>query len=578
MLFCAAFAERGMRMNSIAERDTPEGRRLLFLLLASGLLLRLVLAWAPFSYLASRGPLLDDAFYSFSVARNLATGHGPTADGIHPTSGFQPLYTFLLVPFYFLSSGDPVLPIHLALTLLALAGAGTGWFLYRIVSRVASRRASLFSLTLWTFSPYFLFQGSNGLETGLFGLGMAATLDFHLGRAREDSSGRNLALLGFLLGLTLLARVDGALFALALALDIALRRGRPFRRRLRDVALTAAASFVTVAPYLAFLWSRFGTLLPESGSAVRFLSLCYGTLFVLGPRAAFFFPPEQVPAIYYAGSLRKAVQILLGEPLLFPSSLLLYAASALKVFSPRTLLLVLAGGGVLAGNLLFLRRGSAPSDDAWRGLVRVGSLCAFLWLPAYAFGVLGQWWFNRYFFPLFLLMVLASGPLLDRIGEGVPLFRTIGAARLTAAAVTLHLACFATQVPEQFLRHKPYQNVSEYIEAAGALDRSLPPGSRGGAFQSGTVGYFARHPVINLDGVVNRDAGRALREKRMADYIREEGIEAIIDWPLWFEALLVQRSPEGAGRNLGPAEPAGRFLLIRVEPSSNRLALLPRQK
>jgi hypothetical protein len=92
------------------------------------------------------------------------------------------------------------------------------------------------------------------------------------------------------------------------------------------------------------------------------------------------------------------------------------------------------------------------------------------------------------------------------------------------------------------------------------------------------MSYFARHPVINLDGVVNREATRALREKRMADYVREEGIEAIIDWPVWFEALLVHRSPEGAGRNLGPAEPAGRFLLIRVEPARNRVASVPPQK
>jgi len=55
--------------------------------LATGLLLRLLIAWAPFSYLASRGPIVDDAFYSFSVARNIAAGNGPTADGIHATSG-----------------------------------------------------------------------------------------------------------------------------------------------------------------------------------------------------------------------------------------------------------------------------------------------------------------------------------------------------------------------------------------------------------------------------------------------------------------------------------------------------------
>lgn len=565
----------------MAETEIPESipRRdpALFTLLAAGLLLRLLIAWAPFSYLASRGPIIDDAFYSFSIARNVARGDGLTADGIHATSGFQPLYTFLIVPFYLVSGGDPVLPIHLALTLLALAGALTGWFIFRIVLPVAGRPAALFSLFLWTAAPYFLSQGLNGLETGLFGLALAATLDYYLRSVRQDPAPRRLALLGFLLGLTILVRVDGILFAAAIAADLALRR--PVSpRRLGHVLLPAGTALATLAPYLIFLWARFGVLLPESGPAVRFLSLCYGTLFVLGPRSAFFFPPEQVPWIYYVGSLRKAVQILLEEPLLFPSSLVLSIASAAKIFNPRAILLVLGGGALLCANLLLLRRARGSPDDAWRGLARVGALCAAFWIPAYAFGILGQWWFHRYFFPLFLLMAVASGPVADRIARSHAIFRRVGPARFAAAAACLHLVLFAWQVPEQFLRNKPLLNVSGYIQAARVLDESLPPGSRGGAFQSGTIGYFARRPVINLDGVVNRGAARALKEKRMADYIREEGIEAIIDWPQWFEALLVQRSPAGAGRSLGPVRPAGRFLLMRVEPSPNRLAGLEPQR
>jgi hypothetical protein len=542
-------------------------RGALFALLALGFLLRLFLAWAPFSYLASRGALVDDAFYSFSIARHLAAGHGPTADGIHPTSGFQPLYTFLLVPFYFLSRDDAILPIHLALTLLSVAGAATGVFLFRIVRRSAGVSAALFSLFLWTFAPYFLSQGQNGLETGLFGLALATTLDFYLRRAREDPRRADLCLLGLLLGVTILARVDGVLFAAALAID-QLLAGRALRRTVPRVALTAAIALATVSPYLLFLWLRFGVLLPESGAAVRFLSLCYGTLFVLGPRAAYFFPPEQVPWAYYAGSLRKAVQILISEPLLFPGSLPLYLASIARLFNPRALLLVFAGGALLALNLLPLARSKGEA----RSLLRVGTIGAALWVPAYAWGVLGQWWFNRYFFPLFLLMAVASGLALARLASS-PLGR-IGATRLAWLAAGAHLLLFAHQAPDHFFKHRPYENVSSYLQAAQVLDGALPAGSRGGAFQSGTIGYFARHPVINLDGVVNRDAARALRVAKMADYIREEGIEAVIDWPLWLEALLIHRSPAGAGRSLGPVTPAGRFLLLRVEPAGNRVARL----
>ncbi|MCI0656492.1 MAG: hypothetical protein L0170_05410, partial [Acidobacteria bacterium] len=90
----------------------PASDKVLTFLLGAGLILRLGIAWAPFDYLARRGPLIDDAFYGFSIARNLARGAGATSDGLHPTSGFQPLYTLLLVPFYRWFPQDPILPIH----------------------------------------------------------------------------------------------------------------------------------------------------------------------------------------------------------------------------------------------------------------------------------------------------------------------------------------------------------------------------------------------------------------------------------------------------------------------------------
>ena len=532
-------------------RDRP-----LLLLLAAGLLLRLGLAWASFPYLAWRGPLIDDAFYSFSIARNLAAGSGPTADGIHETSGFQPLYTSLLVPFYLLFPRDPILPIHMALTLLALCGSLTGWFLYRVVRRVASRRAAVFALALWTFSPYFLTHGENGLETGLFGLALAATLDYHLAKGRTLVSTRDSARLGLLLGLTILSRVDGLLFATAVAYDL-MRRPRAPGERLRHLVVASSVALATVSPYLLFLALRFGAILPASGSATRFLSLCYGTRFTFGARSVIYFPPGSVPWTYYLGSLRKAIQALCSEPLLFPLSPFLCVASLAGFFTPRTLLRVLGGGALLFANLLALKRPAGAGEDAWKSLVRVGAVSASLWIPAYAFGILGQWWFGRYFFPLFLFMTLFSGPALDRLGGGLAVFRRLGPARFFAVALSLHLFLFALQTPEKLLRHKPYLNISEYLTAARLLDDVLPPGSRAGAFQSGTLSYFSRRTVINLDGVVNPAAEKALRDGKVAPYIRQEGIEAVIDWPWILEALLVRRSPAGTtGEALGRPRPA----------------------
>ena len=561
----------------IGKHGGAQPDRILIALLAAGLLLRLALAWAPFAYLARRGPLIDDAFYSFSIARNLARGAGPTADGVHLTSGFQPLYTLCLVPCYRLSPKGSILPIHLALMLLALCGAATSWFIFRITRRFASRRGALFAVFVWTFSPTVLSQGANGLETGLLGLLVAVSLDFYLGSVRESPKPWRLVVMGLLLGLTFLARVDGILLAAAVVFDL-LRLPLAPSQRLRAVVGMLAVLGITVSPYLAWLIFRFGVFLPESGVATRFLSLCYGTRFVLGARSAMFFPPETVPLVYYAGSLRKALQTLVTEPMLFPLSFLTSGAASLGWLGPRTWPAV--GGAALLwlGNLWMLKRPSGIGEGAWRGFARVAGTCAALWVPAYAFGSLGQWWFSRYFSPLFLFCAILSGTSLDRLGEGLACLRRLGGRRFVALVFCVQALFFAAQVPETFLRHKPNLNVSEYVQAARVLGGSVPPGSRTGAFQSGTLGYFARTQVLNLDGVVNRDAARALREKRMVLYIQDEGIDAVMDWPWILEALLERRSPQGAAGALGTPRPTGPFLLILVQPAGEPVAKRTIQK
>src|SRR5258706_8088690 len=51
----------------------------------------------------------DDAYYYLEIARNVASGHGFTADTLSPTNGFQPLWLWCLVAVAWLTSGDTTL-------------------------------------------------------------------------------------------------------------------------------------------------------------------------------------------------------------------------------------------------------------------------------------------------------------------------------------------------------------------------------------------------------------------------------------------------------------------------------------
>ena len=42
----------------------------------------------------------DDAFYYFTIARNIVEGYGSTFDRLAPTNGYHPLWLLVLVPIF----------------------------------------------------------------------------------------------------------------------------------------------------------------------------------------------------------------------------------------------------------------------------------------------------------------------------------------------------------------------------------------------------------------------------------------------------------------------------------------------
>ena len=146
----------------------------------------MAVAWQDFSTLARNGFLYDDSFYAFQIARNLAEGAGMTFDGIHPTTGFQPLYVFLLVPVFMIAGGDPVLPIHIALSILVVFSSMTAYLLYRIVKRYVGFAAALTAALIWGLSPIVMKQTANGLETAIASFMIAACVLYYLARVRGE--------------------------------------------------------------------------------------------------------------------------------------------------------------------------------------------------------------------------------------------------------------------------------------------------------------------------------------------------------------------------------------------------------
>ncbi|HEX4510916.1 MAG TPA: hypothetical protein VH328_12575, partial [Burkholderiaceae bacterium] len=212
----------------------------------------------------------DDAYYFFTVARNLASGHGLTIDGTHWTTGFQPLWALICALAFLAPTDRAALAIVYAISVaLWLTGA---WLFVRFVHRASATPpralgtallAVLFLGEVQFTSGYF-----NGMETGLFltlVLGLLVAFQDYLGLWPQQVSLRRVAGLGLLAGLTMLARNDafflcGALLALTL---FAGKRQHP----LRDVIVIGAVASALVLPWIAYCQWASGNPLPQSGIA-----------------------------------------------------------------------------------------------------------------------------------------------------------------------------------------------------------------------------------------------------------------------------------------------------------------------
>ena len=128
----------------------------------------------------------EDGFYYLKIAQNLASGHGSTFDGLHPTSGYQPLWLLVLVPVFWLRPSAAAAILIATATqavLLALAAA----LLYTLARTWLSPAAALLAVMSWILLAYR--PGLSGVEFALLSLlacalALVLALRFHRRRTR----------------------------------------------------------------------------------------------------------------------------------------------------------------------------------------------------------------------------------------------------------------------------------------------------------------------------------------------------------------------------------------------------------
>lgn len=133
--------------------------------LVVGALLRGRLLTRPIAVL-DRLVVPDDTYYTLTIARSLAAGHGPTVDGHTLTSGFQPLIAFLVTPMFWLTH-DPDKALRADIGLLLICDLAIILFFAHIAHRLAGPLAAVVAAGVWAVSPMALVMAAGGLETTL---------------------------------------------------------------------------------------------------------------------------------------------------------------------------------------------------------------------------------------------------------------------------------------------------------------------------------------------------------------------------------------------------------------------------
>ncbi len=448
------------------------------------------------------GYISDDAYYYFNVAPHIGSGVGPSADGITRTTGFHPLYAFILAGIHRVTQPSIDGFVSQATILNALLHMAAAVFLYLGAARWWGRWAGIVVALLWLINPHAVKIRMAGLEGSLYAALLALVIwqvSVLLHRRVELSPARYLSAslwLGVSTGLMIVSRTDSMLLAPLLAVILWMAGARlPIGHRLLAVFLFATPAVLPFAAWLLYVHEHTGLWVQGSAAVKR-----EWRRFIDSERAWYATAgASAVAAILYA--MEVAVKV--------PA--LKWMASALPLL------------------------GRTPAGQGAPLLQRL-TLHA-LWIFPLALGVAYAVMLDRvrswYYVPGLITLTFLSA------GAGVLLYRASTLNRLQRLAHrTLPLLAWLVLIESSaiFARDMVEGQDSEQqlaMAAASWLEKNVPPGTRVGCWHSGIVQYYTPTvDVINLDGLANNDILDILHgRKTLNEYWDEKGITVIVGEP-----------------------------------------------
>lgn len=476
------------------------GSRLVLAILAASLLYRLIISWTDMPTLIASN-LTDDSFIYFTVARNIVNGYGMTFDGQSLGNGFHPLWMLLLLPMFALSGGNGALPIHLALTFASVFDILTAWIVFITIRWLTSSdRAGLLGTAFYVFNLGAFNDSLNGLESSLSTLLMAISI-YLFWQIRKGHGGnlpdRQYVIWGLTLGLSMLARTDNVIPAsVLLAWMFIYSKAKRVR-----VLFAGSVAGIIVLPWLLFNIFYFGTIMQSSAGAFPYVlheaySAQYGSS----------------PLLQAQRSLALAYNWTFG---IIPLTFLLMPKSW-----PSLYFLVL---GLIIGAFVSAR---TQHTVLWWSRVRLLAAPVLAIVALFLVHTLIRWYPRTWYFTsLVFVVAVALGLTSAYVFDSMPR-RWSG--RLAWAVFLILIGWFMWRIHADGPRY-PWQ--IEMYRAGRWVAENVEPYERAASFNGGLIGYLGNGAVIDVAGVIDNEAYRALRQRKLGRYMRDRNIRYIIDFP-----------------------------------------------
>ena len=431
----------------------------------------------------------DDAYYYFKVAQNIVLGLGSTFDGTNLSNGYHPLWMLALLPIYALTIDSPEASLRLVLSLQVLLACGTLVLLWRYVSNMLSWRYALLSLIVFFFfaSPVLLLF--NGLESAMliFWVVFLLYLDQKYDLLNETSALKVRLLLGFLLAVFMLIRLDSAFFIIALAIvKILFGRGMGVGILARLIYLvnlywpTMAVFFVLISPYFIWNYLTFGHLSPISGTLKSTFPIPIVTLGNFGIHTLPYMVPFLAVCLWVFVSLLKSRSFLRSQ--------------------------VIVNWNDGAGYMMLFA-------------IWFGCLIHVLWSKLFMGWGIYQWHFVSYIPVLVLGIVFLCYSIFLRY----KILEKYGEITLLVVSALLVGLYNTFLVYEKGGHHSIRLEAAEWAQNVDKLDGfSLS--------DAGVFAYFNSHPTVNLDGLINSYAYQEhIVSGRLKEFLNDAGVRYIAD-------------------------------------------------